>query len=275
MYSVHKLFKSNLQIKQLYDNGEVSKEMFSLAQGPDHRARILNRCYINNWLFRTSAIERNLVTQNSGVLVRGDATTGNINWYGVIRKIISLEFPGQKEVILFQCEWYDVPAATTSRSRGYNRDKWGIIDIDTTRFRFKNEPYILATQAEQVFLMKLVKKPAWSSVIALKPRNLFAMPDDENEGEIESNSIELAMDGMNMLDAHDHFTNWTRPGNEGTTVDAAVIQQVQAEAAPEPSDDDVAFLDDDDDEDDAYINDGVVAPVADLDQGQRDDEFFV
>ena len=99
--------------------------------------------------------------------------------------------------------------------------------------------------------------------------------DDENEGEIDSDSIELAMDGMNMLDAHDHFTNWTRPGNEGTTVDAAVIQQVQAEAAPEPADDDVAFLDDDDDEDDTYINDGVVAPVADLDQGQRDDEFFV
>ena len=131
-------------MKQLYDNGEVSKEMFALAQGLDHRARILNRCHINIWLFRTSAIERNLVTPNNGLLVRGDASSGNMNLFGVIKKIISLEYPGQKEVILFQCEWYDVPAATTSRSRGYNRDKWGIIDINTTRFRYKNDPYILA-----------------------------------------------------------------------------------------------------------------------------------
>ena len=49
-------------------------------------------------------------------------------------------------------------------------------------------------------------------------------------------------------------------------MDAAVIQHVQAEAAPEPNDDDLAFLDDDVDEDDTYINDGVVAPVADVDQ---------
>jgi len=131
-------------MKQLYDNGEVSKEMFALAQGLDHRARILNRCHINIWLFRTSAIERNLVTPNNGLLVRGDASSRNMNLFGVIKKIISLEYPRQKEVILFQCEWYDVPAATTSRSRGYNRDKWGIIDINTTRFRYKNDPYILA-----------------------------------------------------------------------------------------------------------------------------------
>ncbi|KAG2611656.1 hypothetical protein PVAP13_4KG182210 [Panicum virgatum] len=46
-------------------------------------------------------------------------------WYGVIRRIISLEFPTQKEVLLFQCDWYDVPAARTSRNRGYSRDKYG------------------------------------------------------------------------------------------------------------------------------------------------------
>jgi hypothetical protein len=37
-------------------------------------------------------IEKNLTTQNSGVVVKGDDSTGNMDWYGVIRKIISLEF---------------------------------------------------------------------------------------------------------------------------------------------------------------------------------------
>ena len=79
------------------------------------------------------------------MLVRGDGTTGNMTWYGVIRRIISLEFPTQKEVVLFQCDRYDVPAASTSRSRGYSRDKYDVIDIDTFRFRYSNEPYIVAT----------------------------------------------------------------------------------------------------------------------------------
>jgi hypothetical protein len=73
-------------------------------------------------------------------------------WCGVIKRMISLEFPGQKEVILFQCDWYDVPAATTNRGRGYSKDQFGVIDIDTTRYRYKNEPYILATQTEQAHI---------------------------------------------------------------------------------------------------------------------------
>jgi hypothetical protein len=31
------------------------------------------------------------------------------NWYGVIKRMISIEFHGQKEIILFQCDWFDVP----------------------------------------------------------------------------------------------------------------------------------------------------------------------
>ena len=127
---------------------EVSAEMFALADWTENRARTLNRCHINNWLFRIADIEKSLVTQNSGVLVRGDRTTGNMSWYGVIKRMIALEFAGQKEVILFECDWYDVPAAATNRGRGYSKDQFGVIDIDTTRSRYKNEPYILATQAE-------------------------------------------------------------------------------------------------------------------------------
>jgi hypothetical protein len=36
------------------------------------------------------------VTQNSGVLVKGEAK--GTNWYGVIKRMISLEFPGQKKL---------------------------------------------------------------------------------------------------------------------------------------------------------------------------------
>jgi hypothetical protein len=66
--------------------------------------------------------------------VKGDETTGNMDWYGVIKKIFSLEFPNAKEVVMFECDWYDVPAANKNKGRGYKKDQYGIVDIDTTRF---------------------------------------------------------------------------------------------------------------------------------------------
>jgi hypothetical protein len=89
-------------------------------------------------------------------------------WYGVIRNIISLEFPEAKEVILFQCDWYDVPTTSTSRSKWYSRDKFGIIDIATSMFRYSNEPYIVASNAESVFYAPIVDKPGWSSVVLVR-----------------------------------------------------------------------------------------------------------
>ncbi|KAL5672999.1 hypothetical protein ACJX0J_017305 [Zea mays] len=55
----------------------------------------------------------------NGVVVKGDESSGNIDWYGVIKKIIALDFPQGKEVFLFQCNWFH----------------YGIIDIDKTRLQ--------------------------------------------------------------------------------------------------------------------------------------------
>ena len=98
--------------------------------------------------FRTASTEVNFTTQNSRVLVKGDDNTGNMDWYGVLKKIITLDFPGENEVIMFECDWYDIPAATKNKSKGYSKDQYGIIDIDTTCRRYVNDPYVLGTQVE-------------------------------------------------------------------------------------------------------------------------------
>jgi hypothetical protein len=33
--------------------------------------------------------------------VKGDVSTGNMDWYGVVQRIITLDFPNGKEVVLF------------------------------------------------------------------------------------------------------------------------------------------------------------------------------
>ena len=84
--------------------GEIDDMIYYLSRGPDCRSRVFTRCLANGFFFRASSIEKFLTTQNSGVLVKGDASSGNMDWYGVLRKIICLDFHGQKEVILFQCD---------------------------------------------------------------------------------------------------------------------------------------------------------------------------
>jgi hypothetical protein len=94
-----------------------------------------------------------------------------------------LEFPEAKEVILFQWDWYDVPTTSTSKSKGYSRDKFGIIDIATSMFRYSDEPYIVGSNAEPVFYSPIVDKPGWSSVVLVRPRNLFSMPEIGNDAD--------------------------------------------------------------------------------------------
>ena len=113
--------------------------LYDLARGLHHCIRVSNRCSINGFFFRTRDIEKHLTTQNSGVVVQGNG----MEWYGVIKKIIVLDFANEKEVMLFQCDWFDVPLAPSkmkSKSSGYSRDEYGIIDIDTTKFRYADEP---------------------------------------------------------------------------------------------------------------------------------------
>jgi len=99
-----------VQISELHAQGKVSDMLYALARGPDHRIRVSNRCSINGFFFfQIRDIEKHLTTQNSGVVVQGDG----MEWYGVIKKIIVLDFPNKKEVMLFQCDWFDVPPATS------------------------------------------------------------------------------------------------------------------------------------------------------------------
>lgn len=263
-----------MQISKLNEEGGTSDLMYGLSQGPDQRARVFNRCFINGFLFRTAQIEQNLNTQNSGVVVSGDGSSGNIDWYGVIKKIIALDFPFGKEVILFQCDWFDVPAADKNKGRGYQRDRYGIIDIDTTRLRYLDEPYILGTQAEQVFYVNGAKKPDWRTVVRMKPRNLFAMPESansESEGGIDLDSLDVGVQDMIASGSHEVLMNWRRSDIEGVTGDASVIQKAIAESVDEPND---IGLADEEDDDDTYIDDGYVAPVHGSGQ-VADDDFFV
>jgi hypothetical protein len=43
----------------------------------------------------------NLSTQNGGGVVKGDVSTGNMDWYGMVQRIVALDFPNGKKVVMF------------------------------------------------------------------------------------------------------------------------------------------------------------------------------
>ncbi|KAM3191465.1 hypothetical protein ACQJBY_069003 [Aegilops geniculata] len=269
------------RITELHNDGKVSNLIYALAKGPDHLARVYNRTVLNGYFFRNSYIEQDLSTQNSGVIVKGDANTGNIDYYGVIKKIIFLDFPPDKEVVLFQCDWFDVPPANKTESKGYKKDKYGIIDLDTTLHQFQGDPYILGLQAQQVFYVRDVKNPHWATVIKMNPRNLFAPSVLNGVGLDEAVEADEGGDAdvLDVVDAEitvpkitipEEITSWCRNDDEGSNIDVSVIENIKPIEF-----EDVQFESDDDiDDDEAYVNDGHVAPLG---QEELDDDqgFFV
>ncbi|KAG2538537.1 hypothetical protein PVAP13_9NG425856 [Panicum virgatum] len=186
-----------------------------------------------------------------------------MEWYIVIKKIIILDFPNDKEVMLFL---------------GYSRYEYGIIDIDTTKLCYVDEPYIIANQAEQVCYVKSARKSNWSSVLRMKTRNLFPMPETENTPNTidDTGEVDIVVTGvehMNISNQIHDLTNWSRNDVEDATIDGKVIEEACQTPTSEPSF--ANIVEDDDEGDDTYVADEVIAPAVDSSHGGSKDEFFV
>ena len=83
----------------------------------------------------------------------------------------------------------------------------------------------MANQAEQVYFVKSARKSNWSSVLRMKPRNLFAMPETENTPNIvddtgEVNMVVTRVEHMNISNQIHDLVNWSRNDVQDATVDA-------------------------------------------------------
>ena len=115
--------------------------------------------------FRTKDSEANRKTQNSGVSV---AIEGGVTYYGVLTDIIELNYSKKLQYVLFKCEWVNVDSG-----RGYKIDKFGFPLFNFTRLihkgdRLIDEPYVLASQASQVFYVEDPRHKDWMVVVKNK-----------------------------------------------------------------------------------------------------------
>ncbi|CAL5405203.1 unnamed protein product [Camellia sinensis] len=118
------------------------------------------------------------------MVVKGDHKGKPIDFYGVIREIIELKYLGGNSVFLFKCDWWDVG----NEKIGIKVDEFNCISVNVTKTWYKDEPFVLACQAEQVFYLKDTK---WGNnyqvVQRVLPRAIYdiLVKEDEEEAEEE------------------------------------------------------------------------------------------
>ncbi|XP_060673255.1 uncharacterized protein LOC132803758 [Ziziphus jujuba] len=124
----------------------VTDELYSLACGPDYGIRSYSGCVVNGVRYRTKVRDDRRVTQNCGIWVVGDHDGESCDFYGVIEDILVLDYRSKHSVVLFRCAWFD-----TNVKKKKMITEFQITSINVTSYWYKNDPFVLASQAKQVF----------------------------------------------------------------------------------------------------------------------------
>lgn len=153
----------------------ASSELLSLALGPDLRVTNYSGCMVNGVKFLNQDRDNYRTTQKRGVRVEGEHNNDIIDFYGVLKEVVELRYRSYR-VVLFKFDWFD--------SRHIQCDKF-FISINFKKYWYVNEPYVLTSQATQVFYVLDTKLSGdWYVAQVVHHRHLWDLAlfgsDDEN-----------------------------------------------------------------------------------------------
>lgn len=238
-----------------------------MALGPFRGVQCFGGYLANGFRFHTSDIEKKRKNQNSGVMVKGIVESKDIDYYGVLNDIISLQYLDGKRVILFRCDWWDVHKI----GRGVKIDKGGVVSVNT-RYKWNtSEPFVLMSQAQQVFYVRDGFDPHWLVVVKTHSRHQYDVPENENT-EVDEDALQQS-DSMSFADVflsgdpdlediHNPFDG-RRDDTDDIIIDANDQNQPKIFDGIENEDDEVDFDEDNDGDDGNDISDG---------DGEEDDD---
>ncbi|PWA38951.1 hypothetical protein CTI12_AA557230 [Artemisia annua] len=166
-------FNHRIREKSVAKDPSCSPELLSLACGPSSSASTYPACIVNGVKFMVHERDILHTTQGSGVSTPGP--DGDM-YYGQLEEILELTYMGNRKVVLFRCKWFDThnPSNPTARSRRSYTER-GIHHILTDKDAFRNQQYILATQATQVFYLEdpARRPPHWKVVEDVHHRKIW------------------------------------------------------------------------------------------------------
>ncbi|KAG8373557.1 hypothetical protein BUALT_Bualt11G0036900 [Buddleja alternifolia] len=144
-----KWLERRIEVASSEETSLLTEDLLHLAYGPDKRVTHYEVCIVNGLRFHTKQREMNKKTQNSGVVVKVEEESGFRDYYGVLTDIIQLDYLRNHHVLLFKCDWFE--------GKSVQKDKYSYTSINTSKPWKNNEPYVLASQAQQVFYVNDIK----------------------------------------------------------------------------------------------------------------------
>ncbi|KAL1214079.1 hypothetical protein V5N11_017245 [Cardamine amara subsp. amara] len=113
------------------------------VSGPIYNAKSYPRYCSRGYGFRIHDERMTRPSADYGVSVK----SGNDVYYGILQEILEVKYPGMLDLrcIVFKCDWYDPVLG-----RGVDVDQFGVTSVNTNRRLQHYDPFILASQADQV-----------------------------------------------------------------------------------------------------------------------------
>ncbi|KAL5555616.1 hypothetical protein UlMin_037852 [Ulmus minor] len=126
-------------------------------------------CIVNGVRFVTHARDVRLKTQNSGVSIPG---TENEIFYGQLQEILEFSYLNDFSVVLFKCKWFRCDSRRMVTENN-------ITSINITSESYKDDQFILASQAQQVFYVEDPSRgPNWRVVQHVNHRSIWDITED-------------------------------------------------------------------------------------------------
>ncbi|XP_077233608.1 uncharacterized protein LOC143875914 [Tasmannia lanceolata] len=195
-------------VEKLHESNEqISEKLRWLSGGPSNIVRRYTGYIVNGIRYNTKDREQGKRTQNSGVVVIAktnsfasardrNPTAGDVSYYGVLTFIIELNYYEQLKALLFKCDWFDI-----TPNRGIRKDEFGFTVVNTARRLSSDEPFILASQAQQsevVEIQNLEEIEQWerTDIVGTEidiPLDVFSQ---ENQDEEEYDTEQDDSDGV-------------------------------------------------------------------------------
>ncbi|XP_071739225.1 uncharacterized protein [Rutidosis leptorrhynchoides] len=162
----------------------ITDDLRHLANGPCEFVKTYKGFIVNGYRFHIKVVEKKRKTQNSGVILEAltrsfsstrnnNTVTGDVTYYGVIKEIIELQYSVENKIVLFLCDWI----SNGSRKKV---DENGFTLLNFVGVKPDKEPYILASQAQQVFYVKDRVHKGWKVIIKTTPRDSYDMDEQTN-----------------------------------------------------------------------------------------------
>ena len=184
------------------DDADYPKWLQEVIQSPLVKVTTSHMYFTRGYTFHTYEYGRQRATSNYGICVKGET-----DFYGILTKIIEVEFPGilKLKCVLFKCEWFD-PVV----NRGVRFNKFGVVAVNGGR-RYNKLPFILASQADQVSFLPYprMRDPGinWLAVIKFTPRGRIISGEEPPLQEEQINEVEepeQEIDDILLIDPHNH-----------------------------------------------------------------------